>query len=123
MWIFERIRKKKSAPASTVQSSIVAVDDDKVSCWRPNGSVESVTWAELQAVLIHTTGDGPFVDDLFWVLAGQRSRCVIPDTAQGVDLLLEQLQQLPGFQNEVLIEAMSSTTEQMFLCWQKKNEN
>src|SRR4029453_146778 len=85
----------------------------------PGGLVETVRWAELRAVLIQTTADGPFVDDVFWVLMGEKSGCVVPSEAQGCDALLRRLQSLPTFDNQAVIEAMSCTEKKRFLCWER----
>jgi hypothetical protein len=100
-------------------SSVVTCDDLQITCQRSSGLVEQVAWEALQAVFIQTTADGPFSDDVFWVLVGQTNGCVVPSEAQGVDEMLARLQQLPGFDNEAVITAMSCTEEQRFLCWRK----
>jgi hypothetical protein len=33
--------------------------------------------------------------------------------------MLEKIQQLPGFDNEAVIKAMTSTTNNRFICWQR----
>ena len=79
--------------------------------------MERVAWEDLQAVIIHTTADGPAAPDVFWILAGKStsSGCVIPQGASGNSSLLERLQKLSGFDND----GMSSTEEQKFVCWQQ----
>jgi len=101
--------------------STVTFDDLQIQCQRASGLVEQVAWDDLQAVLIQTTADGPFGDDVFWVLVGQNGGCVVPSEAQGADDLLERLQKLPGFDNEAVIAAMICTEEQRFLCWKKQD--
>lgn len=76
-------------------------------------------WSELRAVLIKTTSDGPWVDDLFWVLVGERGGCVVPSEAHGCDQLMQRLQQLPGFDNDVIIEASAVTEDRTFVCWKR----
>ncbi|MGA9771217.1 MAG: hypothetical protein WBV94_19440 [Blastocatellia bacterium] len=98
---------------------IVTVTDTEISCTRPDGQTESVTWDELKAVVVHTTSEGPFTMDVFWLLAGEESGCFIPQGAKGEAALLERMQKLPGFDNEAFIEAMSSTEDDTFLCWRK----
>lgn len=98
---------------------IVTVTDTEISCARPDGQTESVTWDDLKAVAIETTDEGPFSMDVFWLLAGEHGGCVIPQGAKGEDVLLERLQKLPGFDNEAFIEAMGCTENNRFLCWQK----
>ena len=76
-------------------------------------------WDDLQRVEIVTTDHGPFAPDVFWVLHGLKAGCVIPQGATGEKELLERLQALPGFRYEAVIEAMSSTENRRFLCWER----
>jgi hypothetical protein len=101
-------------------NAVVSFDDELVRCQRPGGLVETVKWSDLRAVLIQTTDAGPLADDVFWILAGEESGCVVPSEAAGMERLLERLQQLPGFDNQALIEAMGSTDNRRFLCWQRQ---
>jgi hypothetical protein len=98
---------------------VVTLSDEEISCTRPNGKVESLKWNDLKLVTIETTDEGPFVADVFWCLAGETSGCVVPLGATGEEAMLERLQALPGFDNEQLIEAMASTSNQRFLLWRK----
>jgi hypothetical protein len=68
--------------------------------------VETVQWSDLQAVITMTTDQGPLLDDVFWVLVGKDSGCVVPSEAEGMNNLLVRLQRLPGFDNRKVIEAM-----------------
>ena len=98
----------------------IQVDDQGVRRDLANGRVESVTGEELVEVSILTTSDGPFVQDVFFVLEGRNDTdCLVPQAAPESSVLLERLQRLPGFDNEALIRAMSSTDEQRFVCWRR----
>jgi hypothetical protein len=69
---------------------------------------EEVTWAELRAVRVR--GDGDFV------LWSRERRCVVPvKLAPGG--FLEQLQALPGFDNEALVRALAGRGEAEYVCW------
>ena len=98
---------------------VVSVSDTQVSCTRPNGTVESVSWDDLRAVVIETTDEGPYASDVFWHLAGDKSGCIVPLGATGEDAMIERLQALANFDNEAFIEAMSSTSNRRFVCWQR----
>jgi hypothetical protein len=100
---------------------IVRLYDSGVECTAPNGNVESVEWKDLQKIEIVTTDQGPFLPDVFWVLHGSQAGCVVPHGSDGEKELLDRLQKLPGFRNEAVIEAMSSTENRRFLCWEKTN--
>ena len=98
---------------------VVTLSDHEVACRHPDGLIESVPWDELRAVLLETNDQGPFAIDVFWILVGQRGGCVIPQGAHGEAALLERLQALDGFDNDAVIQAMMSTENQRFLCWQR----
>lgn len=100
----------------------VVFDDEQVIRTMANGKTESVRWDELQSVAIVTTGDGPWAEDVFWVLKGKTGGCAVPQGVQGSTELLKRLQELPGFRNEALIEAMGSTSNARFICWERSSE-
>lgn len=120
-WLLD-LPKKTQKMRLVGRRAAVSFDDDSISCKRSDGSAETIKWSDLRAVLIQTTGDGPFVDDLFLLLIGRETGCVVPSKAEGVSLLLERLQKLPGFKNEVVIQAMGSTDNREFLCWIKSDD-
>lgn len=99
---------------------IVTLSDREISCTRPNGKVETLKWDDLELVAIETTDEGPFATDVFWYLAGETSGCVIPLGATGEDVLLTRLQALPDFDNEKLIQAMTSASNQRFILWVRR---
>jgi hypothetical protein len=92
-------------------------DAEEISCTWPSGERRSVAWRHLRSVRIRTTDAGPFTADVFWVLEGGDSFCVVPQGARGEDRLLARLQELPGFDSEAVIAAMSSTDNAEFTCW------
>jgi len=98
---------------------VVRLSDSEVSCERPDGTVERVSWADLQRVEVVTTDEGPFVPDVFWVLHGTDGGCAVPQGATGDSALLERLQTLPGFDNKAFIDAMTCASDRRFLCWQR----
>ena len=93
------------------------VDDTGVSV----AGVGRVTWADLAAVTVRTTGVGPFADDLHWELHGRDGRVLsIGSATEGLDALLPRLQVLPGFDNEAVIRAATSTEDAVFPCWPRR---
>ena len=83
-----------------------------------DGRVEAVTWDALTEVRIVTTTGGPFAEDLFFVLEAGGSGCVVPQSHASTEFV-SRLQSLPGFDNEQMIEAMSSTADAEFVCWRR----
>jgi hypothetical protein len=125
MGLFDFFRRRTATTSSTAPPApptnrpTVSFDDEAVVCQRPGGLVERVRWSDLQIVFIQTTDAGPFVDDVFWVLGGGDSGCVVPSEADGMSTLLERLQRLPGFDNNAVINAMSCVEKQNFICWKR----
>jgi len=117
MGLFDFFIRRKQAATQACQQCAVDLDDLGVTCRRPNGTVESIKWAELRAVIIQTTSQGPFVDDIFWVLVGETGGCVVPSESVGIGGLIKRLQALQGFDNEAMIQAMTCTSDKEFLCW------
>lgn len=108
---------------SAPQHEKVRFDEDLVIRTLPDGREETLLWSDLQNVTILTSSEGPFLCNVFWVLSGAGFGCRIPSEAQGMDLLLSRLQQLPGFDNEAVISAMSSVRDEKFLCWQRSEQD
>lgn len=96
----------------------VAADDDGIHGTRVNGTIESVQWNEINRVIIRNTDKGPFDDDVCFVIEAASVTLVIPQAANGSNHLLERLQELPGFNNEAVIDSMSCCDNKEFICWQ-----
>lgn len=111
----------RKPPQNLGGKSLVSFDEHGVTRNMPDGRVEAVSWHELQEVMIVTTGAGPFEDDVFWVLSGNGRGCAVPSESAGMKELLTRLQQLPGFNNESVIQAMGSTSNAKFICWSRGN--
>ena len=54
----------------------------------PDGSTESVRWDDLQRVAIQTTDQGPWFEDVWWVLVGAEGGCLVP---QGADVVVRPI--------------------------------
>ncbi len=105
-------------------SIVVTFDSDGIYCVKPDSKDESILWKKLDAVLIETTDEGPLFPDVFCLLLTKdmSSGCVIPQGATGEEELLDEMQRrLLGFNYEMFIAAMSSTDNEKFLIWERKN--
>ena len=100
---------------------LVECDDEAVRCRWPEDEVETMRWADLQAVWIVTTDRGPWEDDLFFVLEGTEGECTVSSEAPGVPGLIERLTQLPGLDEETYFQAFSSSENGRFLIWRRHN--
>ncbi len=104
---------------------VVSVDEDGVACRRPDGHIESVAWADLEAVTVEATAAAPPAPAMLWVLWGleRKSGCVYPGRAMGSDEVLDALKQrLEGFDHRSLVQALNTDEHQTFLIWQAPEE-
>jgi hypothetical protein len=113
----ERLKGLFSRKSS--QEQPIEIDDEGVTRHLSDGKVERVQWDDLVEVEIITTDEGPWLDDMFYVLHGGGSGCVVPSEHSKSGELLERLQRLPGFDNAKVIEASSCTENARFVCWRK----
>jgi hypothetical protein len=98
----------------------IHVDASGVRRQLGNGTVEQIAWDDLLEVAVVTTSDGPFAEDVFFVLEGTNgTSCVVPQSVPESARLLEVLQRLPGFDNDTFIRAMTSTGDERFICWRR----
>ena len=117
MNIFNFFRKRKVRPLDRVSFT-----DDAVTRIRPDGIQEMIRWDEIYEISIVTTDEGPWMEDVFFLLTAQdgKSGCAVPQLSEGSQQLLERLQKLPGFDNEAVVQAMGSTLNARFVCWKRQ---
>ena len=100
----------------------VTFDDTAVRRVSPEGGVEEVRWDDLAEVRIVTTSDGPFSENVHWLLVRSDGEGIAVQGSSVKDDLLGRLQALPGFDHEQMALAMGSTDDAQFLCWQRSGE-
>ena len=97
----------------------VETDDREVRYIRPEGHVDSISWSELQRIAVRTTDGGPYLEDVFYYLAGSECGFYIPLGAAGTDRLSQRLTALPKFNGEEFSSAISCTDNAWFPCWER----
>jgi hypothetical protein len=76
-WL-QRILSKSQGPVAP-RSGKVEFDVECVSFHHPEGEIQSIRWDELDEVGIVTTDEGPFVEDVFFMLLSKDKKgCAIP---------------------------------------------
>ncbi|HEX8904744.1 MAG TPA: hypothetical protein VF771_07885 [Longimicrobiaceae bacterium] len=125
-WLMENLRRsgearraRKAGMLYPESLTVVTCDEAGIRGEAPGSEPWSIAWPELVRVEIHTTDQGPWAADVFWVLYTASAVHAVPQGATGERELLERLQQLPGFDNEAVIAAMTSTDNQAWTCWER----
>jgi hypothetical protein len=99
----------------------VRIDDWGVR--RLDASNEAIAWADLVKVEIVTTDEGPWSEDLFFLLEGVDGKgvAIAGGLAQDCGLIAALQQRLPDIDNDAIIQGASSTENARFLVWRKRN--
>ncbi len=98
----------------------LVVDETGIARRRHDGSPERIRWETLVAVEILTTDEGPWNEDVWWLLSGEEGTgCCLPNSVVGDCGLLARLGELPGFDHTAVIQAMGSTEWARFPCWRR----
>jgi hypothetical protein len=99
----------------------ITVDEDGVRRKLADGSEESVSWEKLSEVAIRTTPEGPWKEDVFFLLIQEGGGgCAVPAGHPSADDLMSRLQSLPHFDNDAFIEAMTTIEDGLFVVWQRE---
>jgi hypothetical protein len=113
MWSLTNwFRKRMARPTLRTE-----VDELGVRRELPDGSLEEVSWAELESVEIVTTDEGPFAEDLFWLFFGPNGGCMLPGSLGSQ--VLEHSSCLPGWDSLAVVAAMGSTENARFAVWRR----
>lgn len=103
-----------SAGLAVARGGSVQLTDDGLSFQTATRRVD-VTWSDLREIRIRTLGDS-VAGPLFVMIKkdGNTEALSLEEVSPEV---LARMQQLPGFRNEALIEAMGSVSDGEFSCW------
>ncbi|HSY77454.1 MAG TPA: hypothetical protein VK890_11385 [Bacteroidia bacterium] len=99
---------------------IVTITDELVKIEHPERKTETVYWKDLKAVKLINTDVGPFLPDVWLMLIGNTSGCLIPQGAKGCEEVYNIVSKYENFNFENVIESMKCTGNQEFLLWVKK---
>jgi len=77
---------------------------------------------DLVELRLKTTDQGPIFEDVFWVLiaakpGGGTVTVLIPTEFDTSNQLRDRLMDLPGFNHEAMIDAMTCVNDREFVCW------
>lgn len=109
--------QNKDVSKSPYAAVKVWFDDQQAWVQWPSKEPESIKWDAIIGIAIETNDRGPFVEDVYWLLASKEKVISYPSEATGTEEMLKRLQEIPTFNNERLIEAMTCTDNQTFILW------
>jgi len=86
---------------------------------RPFRKSVSVSIDELDEIGVETTDQGPFVEDVFWILKRGELRIRIGDPHPIFKMLMDRFGLLEGFDWQPFVDAMSCSDNRYFMCWRR----
>jgi hypothetical protein len=113
-----RVRGRR--PQSPESLFRVTITDDELSLQDPHGKSVAVAWKDITLVKIRTTSAGPWEPDVFWGFEtrDQHPALIVVGGATGEQDMIRALnERLPGFNDDMVIKAMGSTSNREFVCW------
>ena len=96
-----------------------AVDESGLSELSQNGDGRKYPWTAVKHIGILTTSDGPWCEDVFFIIKTDLGDICITHAEAQKTRLLEQFKVLPGFNYGQVVSAMASTSEASFACWDR----
>jgi len=93
------------------------LDERGVRRLSTDGAETSLRWTDLREVRIVSRSARSLSQGVRFELRDAATTLSIPRPEATQDFI-DRLQELPGFDTEVLIEAIGSTTDAEFVCWQ-----
>ncbi len=101
---------------------IVSFNGTGVTCKRPDGYEETVSWNDLEMVTIESAAHDADQPDVVWILWGKekKSGVIFPGGATGAGALVTELQaRLSPFRSEAITEAIKANENNTYLVWQR----
>ena len=98
----------------------VEVAADEVRCLEEGEVTQRVAWADIQQIAVVTSAAGPVDEDMYWVLFGLDGHSVAVPLALANDELVGRALKLPGFNQELLVKALGSTSPAKFIVWERE---
>lgn len=117
-WLLQRPLGALSAPFRTEYW----LDAQTLTIIPPFRDRFAVRIDELDEIGIETTDQGPFVEDVFWILKQGPARVRIGEPHPVFKELMDSFGSLEGFDWESFAEAMSCTENRYFPCWTRNQQ-
>jgi hypothetical protein len=119
MGILEKIFGKPK-PKNPEDNFIVTITDEFIRVEHPERKTEEILWKDIKEIKLINTDAGPFAPDVWLVLLGDNSGCLIPQGSNGFETVYDIISKYENFNFENFISSMSCTDNEEFLLWKKK---
>jgi hypothetical protein len=113
-------KSSRSSTSHLPQAGYVLLfDGAEIINRRPEGLSDRMLISDLREVVIETNDKGPIESDVWFHLQGfGGNEILFPQGSDGEQAIVDLLVQLPGFDHQTFIKAMSCAENRRFKCWQ-----
>jgi len=102
---------------------VVELKDNRLSVTTPAHENAQILFDQIKGVAIETNDTGPFGSDVIWHISDGKVTIQFPMGATGERQAIYALQQLDGFDNQAVIDAMACTENRVFIALNKLEPN
>lgn len=122
MGIFSFFKKKQPDTGKLNPESkwIVEFTDSGLRTIDYEGIEKSIEKTKIEKIIVETNDSGPWGTDVWWRILTKEGLLSVPGGATGESEMLKKFQAFQEFDNEQLINAMSSTDNAEFVVWKNK---
>ena len=122
MGIFSFFKKKQSNTGKLSPESkwIVELTGSVLKTVDYEGLEKSIEVTKIEQIIVETNDSGPWGTDVWWRILTKEGLLSVPGGATGESEMLKNFQAFQEFDNEELINAMSSTDNAEFVVWRNK---
>jgi hypothetical protein len=120
------IAQKRREARMWERKIIVCLDDRGISATYPpsaklpDGKTYAIGWSDVRCVAIETNDSGPWGADFWYLVEGDNQLCAFPQGATGeLAAISEFPKKLPSFDFELVMKAVSWTSNARFVCWKR----
>jgi hypothetical protein len=119
MGILDRLFGKLK-PKIPEDEYLITTTEEFIKVEHPRRETETILWKDIEAIKLINTDEGPFAPDIWLVLIGKDSGCLIPQGSKGFETVYNIVSEYENFNFENFIESMSCTDNAEFLLWRKE---
>ena len=115
-WLTLKTRRRSRLTHCSFDGQCIAVEG-------PRGDRTTVKIEDVREIGVETTEDGPFDEDVFWLVNRDAEGLRIPQGSPVFKKLMDAFGSFEGFDWPSFTEAMSCTDCHYFLCWKRPSES
>ena len=94
-------------------------DGEVITIERPFGRKLLLKLEDVDEIGVQTTDQGPFAEDVYWLLKQGTTSVRIPEPSPVFKMLMDRFHSWPGFDWQPFTEAMACSDCRYFRCWQR----